>query len=196
MRNEIAKAANVILTGRAANATGPFEDIKELFVGMPTIEKRAVMHPYGYVSRAMADVMSVVGRQGDSLGNRVVLGHRDEDRPELEAEGEVMLYNGSGEQIYLKEGKVIVTSDEIHLVKEDPSDNAALASLVKQEIKAVRDTLNSLVSTYNGHTHLAGTLLTGPSPGSPVTGVTGSTPSTGTPPSPVNDVKSDKVKLE
>ncbi len=61
----------------------------------------------------------------------------------------------------------------------------ALAKLVKAEISAVRDSLNSLTTTYNGHTHPyvdtpAGAAVTSP------------TLSTGTPPNPVGDVKAAK----
>lgn len=75
----------------------------------------------------------------------------------------------------------------------DDTKLVALAKLVKDEITALRNTVNNNVSTFNGHTHLAGTLITGPSPGSPVTGATGTSPSSESAPAAVNDVKATKV---
>lgn len=149
VRAEIARAANVILVGRSANATTQKEDIQELFTAMATIEKSPVMHPYGFVSRAKKSTTSVVARQGDHIGNRVVLGHRDDDRPAIEAEGEVMLYNANGDQVYLKSGKVIVTSDEVHLTKENPSDAMALASVVNSNFDAIVAYLGNVTAGGN-----------------------------------------------
>lgn len=75
-----------------------------------------------------------------------------------------------------------------------PTDWVALASLVKTEIGKVRDNLNSLITDYNGHVHLAGTMLDSTS--NAVTGSTAPTISTATPPDPVADVKSAKVQSD
>lgn len=78
------------------------------------------------------------------------------------------------------------------------SDWVALATSVKNEIKAVRDTLNSFVSTYNSHTHsvsgiaTSGTALA-QSQTAPVDSAAPS--STASAPAAVNDVKSATVKI-
>lgn len=65
----------------------------------------------------------------------------------------------------------------------NPSDKMALASLVKNEIQKVRDTLNGLVTTFNAHQH----------PVTSAPGTSGPPTSPGTAPASVSDVKSDFV---
>lgn len=81
----------------------------------------------------------------------------------------------------------VVRGDEVHLGKSEPSDWVALASLVFDEIKKVRDKLDTFISNYNVHTH-TGVTTGGGTSGSP------STPESS--PSSVDEVKSDTVKSE
>jgi phage gp45-like len=108
IRAEIRKQVNVVLGGRAANATGKTEDVQELFAAMPAMEKRPIAHPFGFVSRAKKDTPSLVVRRGEHPNNRVVIGHFDDNRPSLDKEGEVMLYNAFGQELRLKDGKIVV----------------------------------------------------------------------------------------
>ncbi len=115
LRREIATQMMVILSGNTAatqidNVVGT-ESINNSPPGMPTIESRPVAHPYGMVSRAPKDTVQVVARQGDHPGNRIVLLHRDKDRPSLNAAGEVMMYDGFGNQVWMKDGKIVVKLD-------------------------------------------------------------------------------------
>ncbi len=100
IRTEITKTMNVILPGAAGeNATVVAEDIKSMYPGMPTQTQRPVAHPYGFVSRAPADCIQVVGRNGHDPSNRLVLGHRDGDRPVDLESGEAVLYSLAGYQV-------------------------------------------------------------------------------------------------
>lgn len=94
---------------------------------------------------------------------------------------------------------IVIHSDTKVMVGEKglgANDLAAVAKLVKDEITALRNTVNSAVSTFNGHSHLAGALITGPSGGSPVTGTTGGPTSSQSAPAAVNDVKCTKVYIK
>lgn len=73
----------------------------------------------------------------------------------------------------------------------DNGDYAALSSKVRDEIQALRDTVNALVSTYNGHTHVVSGSVSGPS----VSGTAAPTTAQGTAPAAVGDVASQTVKI-
>ncbi len=91
---------------------------------------------------------------------------------------------------------IVIHSDtKVMLGEKGLSDDnlVALAKLVKAEISAVRDTLNNFVTTFNSHMHIAGALVTGPTPGSPVTGTTGGPAGSASAPAAVQDVKATKV---
>ena len=80
------------------------------------------------------------------------------------------------------------------------SDFVALAALVKAEIKAVRDSLSSLVSTFNSHTHIVptGGISVEGSPAAQTTVAPTTIPatlSTATGPAAVGDVNSNSVKV-
>lgn len=106
----IVQQMDVILSGNTAetqvDGVVGTESIDNLYPATPTIEGRPLAHPYGIVSRAPAGTAQVTARQGDHPGNRLVLLHRDKNRPTLANEGEVMLYDNFGNQIYLKNGEI------------------------------------------------------------------------------------------
>jgi phage gp45-like len=93
--------------------------------GMPTIEARPVAHPYGMQSRAPKGTFQVVAQQGAAPTNRIVLLHRDKDRPKLNAEGEVMLYDKFGNQIWMQDGKIVVKLDDKLEIGEGATKQAA-----------------------------------------------------------------------
>lgn len=81
---------------------------------------------------------------------------------------------------------------EIHLGSDGAADYVALAQLVKDEITALRNTVNSFVTAYNAHIHTT-TATVGPSA---VPGIIAPTTSSASAPSAVGDVKADKVKAD
>jgi hypothetical protein len=111
IRNEIKTYVNLVLLGQAGNTTKDSEDIVNMYGGHPTMTKRPVMHPYGFVSRAPAETLSVTCRAGDHPVSRIVLGHRDADRPEVSNPGEVIIYNAYGRQIRLNALSTQIGSD-------------------------------------------------------------------------------------
>lgn len=111
IEQEIDKKLNVILHGVSQDATNQTETIQNLFPGQDGFKTRPVMHPYGFVSRAIDNVISVIGRVGSHTGNRFVMGHRDKDRPDDVEKGESYLYSSGKYQIRVKNGKVEVGKD-------------------------------------------------------------------------------------
>jgi len=114
IQDEIRRQMNTILTGEAGTNTQEVEDIDNMYHSMPTVKTRPVMHPYGISSRAPKGTASVIGKIGDHVGAKIVLGHRDKNRPTLN-EGEVILYDANGHVVYLSETKMQFgskTSDE------------------------------------------------------------------------------------
>ncbi len=116
IRREIAIHLQIILSGATAatqiNDVVGTESINHSPPGMPTIEGRPLAHPYGMVSRAPTGTVQVVAQQGNHPGNRIVLLHRDKDRPSLNAEGEVMLYDKFGNQMWMQNGKIVMKLDD------------------------------------------------------------------------------------
>lgn len=139
IKKEIAQQVNIILSGQAGTSDSFTETIENMFPGMPSLNARPVMHPYGMVSRAPRGTISVTARQGEHAGNRLTLGHRDGKRPSLE-EGEVQFYNQFGQAIYLANGKINIGTA-----------TAANPAVLGTELKAMLQELITLIST---HTHI------------------------------------------
>lgn len=140
IKKEIETSSDVILSGQSGQTTRYTESINSMVAGYPTMEDKPVMHPYGYSSRAPSGTVSIVAKQGNHPGNRVVLGHKDVNRPEINS-GDVILYNQYGQEIYLEDG-------EIHIGKKT-SNNPAV---VGNELKEMLQELLILLST---HTHVS-----------------------------------------
>ena len=111
IRSEIKTYVNLVLLGQTGNTTKDSEDIVNMYGGHPTMSKRPVMHPYGFVSRAMPDTLSVTCRAGDHPVSRIIIGHRDADRPDVSLPGEVILYNAYGREIRLNALSIQIGSD-------------------------------------------------------------------------------------
>lgn len=107
IRKEVAKQVYVILAGMVGTNTNQTEDILSTYPGAPPIPSRPVMHPYGIVSRAPTGTIQVVSRVGEHPGAKMVMGHRDANRPNVN-QGETQLYNQFGQAIYLKNGEVCI----------------------------------------------------------------------------------------
>ncbi len=134
IRQEIKREVNVILAGQAGVTTQESEDIQNLFPGSPTIPARPVMHPYGFTSRAKQGTISVTARHGDHVGNRIILGHRDSERPDDFEEGEVVLYNQFGLQMRLLEDRILIGSADSDKNAVLGPDLQAMLSTVLQAI--------------------------------------------------------------
>jgi phage gp45-like len=139
IKSEIRKQINVILSGQSGSNTQFSEDIANMYPGMPTISARPVVHPYGFVSRAPNGTFQVTARVGDHSANRIILGHRDVNRPSLN-QGEVIMYDQYGHQIYLSEGKM-----------QFGSANSAENMVLGQVFKTMMDTLLAAIAN---HTHI------------------------------------------
>ena len=141
IKKEIERQMNIILsalTGESVDVAT--EKIDQLFPGMPPTDGRPVMHPYGFASRALAGIVNVTARSGEHVGNRMILGHRDKDRPSDLEVGESVIYSNGGLKIYLRNGKIQIGSEN--------SDNPAV---LYNEIKIL---LELILDHVIAHTHI------------------------------------------
>lgn len=139
IRDEVKKQVSIVLSGSCGGNTTSTETIDDLYPGYPPMLDRPLMHPYGLVSRAPRKTISVTARHGEHPANRIVLGHRDKNRPEIQ-QGETQLYNQYGQAIYLKNGTVHIGTA-----------SAANPAVVGNELKAM---LESLIDAIATHTHI------------------------------------------
>jgi hypothetical protein len=147
IRKEIERQIMVLLTGVSGNDDPEkwTEDIEQIYPGADTLEGRPVMHPFGFVSRTPRGTLQVVGRQGEHPSNRIVIGHRDMNRPtDLDA-GTSKLYSEQGYQLY-------AGSDGVYVGK-DAADNPLALGV------PLNDFLGQLLDLLIAHVH--------PSPGAP-----------------------------
>lgn len=105
IRSEIARQVNIILNGSASpGKDDTTETIRDLYPGMPAIENRPIMRPYGLHSIAPEATLSVTARVGDHPGARMVLGHRAATLPAGLSEGETAIFSRSGYEVRVKDG--------------------------------------------------------------------------------------------
>jgi hypothetical protein len=165
IRLEVQRQMNVVLPGVTEGTTDDGkEDIGNMFPGMPTATKRPVVHSYGVVSRAPRNTASVVARMGEHTGNRIVLGHRDKDRPKVQ-EGESALYNADGELVYLKKGEAQIISKKVKLGSANAANAGVLGDVLSNLLGEVVGAIDGLFSDLS-----AGPIgiISSPTPGSPV----------------------------
>lgn len=107
IREEIAVAMQAISSGSSGtnSADGHSEDIDSLFPGLPTLIQRPVMHPFGFISRAIKGLISVTAQQGNHPGNKMTLGHRDKNAPAVDV-GESAIYSNGGYIVRVYNGKI------------------------------------------------------------------------------------------
>lgn len=131
IRKEIQRQVNVILSGKSGNNTIETEDIQEMLPGMSTQPLRPVMHPYGFASRSSPGTVQVTGRMGEHTVNRMVIGHRDANRPtDLDA-GESVVYSSGKYQIRVENNQIMVGKDGTYeVVMMGESLQAFLISLL------------------------------------------------------------------
>lgn len=92
IRDEVARAMNILLNAQTEGATKDTEGINGVFPGMATMPSRPTVYPFGFCSQAPDGTISFVARVGDHPGNRYVIGHRDSRRPDLDR-GESAFYS-------------------------------------------------------------------------------------------------------
>lgn len=139
IRKEIEIALQVITSGVAGTNTKNSEDISSLFPGLPTLTARPIMHPYGLVSRAPKGTISVTAQQGSHPGNKMTLGHRDANSPDIGL-GEAALYSGNGYKVWVKGDSIVVgKGGEVETV------------VVGETLKAL---LIVLIDAIVAHTHI------------------------------------------
>ena len=146
MRREIARQLNTILNGESGPSnTKDTDDISEMFPGMPTLVERPVVQPYGFVSRAPENTLSVSARNGDHPGARYVIGYRDKNRPDHER-GEVVVYNVRNKQVRLELGAIRIGGT-------DSAENLVLGQQLKAfltELDAQIQAIAAAVGTVGG----------------------------------------------
>lgn len=109
--DEINRHMHIITSGSAGATTKNTETINSLYPGMSSFPDRPISHPYGFVSRAPQGMISVTAQQGEHPGNKLTLGHRDKDAPDI-SEGESRMYSVGGYNIAVKNGEIFVGKGE------------------------------------------------------------------------------------
>lgn len=135
---QISIALNVITSGQAGVTTNHTEDIANLYPGLVTMPARPVMHPFGFMSRAPKGTLSITAQQGAHPGNKMTLGHRDKNAPEV-GEGESTQYSFGGYIIAVKNGEIFVG-------KGSTLEHMVVGETLKQFLIAV-------ISAITAHTH-------------------------------------------
>lgn len=148
IRKEIEKYANVILSGQTNNAQTHTEDINNLYPGMPIIQNRPKMEPYGFSSKATDGTIQVTARQGENFNNKMVLGHRDKNKPTDLATGESVHYSSGGSKAYARNDSYDIEAavsnikaDLIKLGSEGASDPAVLFNELKTLLEQILDAI-------------------------------------------------------
>lgn len=141
IREEIKQQLNIILNAAAGSQNDQqSETISTLFPGSPDIPGRPVMHPFGFVSRAVPGTISVVAKVGADMQNRMTLGHRDFHRPSDLNSGESIVYS-------IGDYRVKVTNTSILVGKGGVYEPVLVGETTRQF-------LISLVQLIIVHTHL------------------------------------------
>lgn len=135
---EIKRQLNIITSGEAGETTMETADIANLYPGTPTIPARPNVQPYGFASRAPKGTLAVTAQQGDHAGNKLTIGYRAGDKPDLE-EGESAVYSVGGY-------KVLVQNGELFIGKGEVLEHMVVGETLKQFLIA-------LIAALVAHTH-------------------------------------------
>lgn len=143
-------AVNVILSCILQDGGLEDQEIEQAVPGAPRMDKRPVVHPYGYVSRAPAGTIGVSAQVGEHPGARIIIGARDKSRASMGflKEGDVCIYNAKGEKIVLSQNKTQLGSE-----------NAANPVVLGTELKALLEQILDIL--------IAGDHVLTTSPGNP-----------------------------
>ena len=150
IRREIRNAINIILNCQLGESTTEDQEIEQVYPGAAKLNKRPVVHPFGFVSRAPKGKLGVTAQVGDHPGARIIIGTRDAARADMSflEEGEGCLYSVAGEKIVMRKDKTQLGSE-----------NAANPVVLGTEIA---DLLTQLIAILK-----AGTMCLSTAPGSP-----------------------------
>lgn len=148
--------------------------------------------PFGFTARPVAGAEGIFLSVGSCRDHGVVVVVDDRRyRPAgVLEEGESAMYTATkGIRVRCRENGHVDLGTE-------PTDYVTLASLVKEELRALRDTVNALVSTFNGHGH-SGT-FNGTIGGAAASGTLtiGSSSSQASAPAAVGDVAATEVRAK
>jgi hypothetical protein len=131
---------DIVLNALSKDSKVLTEGVDQLFPGMGPQDDRPLAHPYGFASKAPDGTLSVVLRQGDHVGNRMVIAHRDPARPVDIAQGESVQYSKGGYEVRVKNGK-------IEIGKGGTFETAVLGDTLQKILVAILDAIVE-------HTHL------------------------------------------
>lgn len=140
IREEIRRQVMVILPGSSGENDQQSETISQMYPGMADQPARPVMHPYGFVSRAAQGTIQVVGRNGDHPANRMVLGHRDKNRPSDLSSGESAVYSFGKYQVRVK-------NELLEIGKDGDFEPMVMG-------ETLRDFLIEFINLYLAHSHV------------------------------------------
>jgi hypothetical protein len=139
IHNEIKRQMQMITSGRAGTNTVNTQDIDDILPGHPPVQGRPIMHPYGVVSRAPRGTIAVTAQQGEHPGNKLTLGHRAANPPDVEV-GETAIYS-------VGKFTVKVASDQVQIGKDGDYETMVVGDTLKQ-------LLVELITLLTTHTHL------------------------------------------
>lgn len=135
IRQEIRQYMSIILNCSLQASTNEDQEIEQCYPGGPLTEKRPVVHPYGFVSRAPAGTLGVTARVGEHPGARIILGCRDSNRADIDLdEGSVCLYDANGNQLTLD-------SVGVHLGSSEADNPVPLGNETKELLSAIVDAI-------------------------------------------------------
>jgi len=150
IRREIKNHLNIILNCQLGESTTEDQEIEQVFPGAPKLNKRPIVHPYGFVSRAPKGKLGVSAQVGEHIGARIILGVRDDARADMSflEDGEACLYSENGE-------KIVLRNDRTQLGSENADNPVVLGNEIK-------DLLSQLIAILK-----AGTICLTTTPGNP-----------------------------
>jgi hypothetical protein len=156
IKKEIQKSMYVILAAKSKADNGITATVSELFPGMDDITDCPVVSPYGFVSSAPDGTFNIVARQGEHLGNRVVIAYKDQKKPKDLNPGEAALYNATtGKDIRIGNSKITLGS-------KDAAEPLVLGTQVATLLGGMIDQFVALLQDM-----LPGTLVICTTPGNP-----------------------------
>lgn len=142
------------------------------------------MQQYGFTSVPEPGAEAIIVLVGGNSDHPVAIAVDDRRyRPTDLAEGEVALWTlADGKRVWCRDDGMVDLGDDGDTLGDN--DRLAQSKKTKDEISALRDTVNSLVTSFNSHIHPSGM------------GPTGTPPSPASSPAAVGDVHVTKVRAK
>lgn len=133
IRREIAQQLTIINNGTAQDSGTDTESIASPFPGMDPMLDRPKVEPYGFHSRAPDGTLAVNARVGDHPAARIVLGHRDANRPAIET-GESSVYSVAGYEVRVGLTKISIRKGDVEFTQVVGEPLATLLSAMLADI--------------------------------------------------------------